>query len=88
MFERLRALCAGEDVVAGIVFPWARLVAKGSPAMSSRLVTPIGLADVASTSRFRAAGLSMVVMPERRMSACVPFEKGLALCSCRCSSGA
>jgi hypothetical protein len=27
----LRVLCAGEDVVAGIVILWARLVAKGSP---------------------------------------------------------
>jgi hypothetical protein len=30
MFVSLRALCAGEDVVAGIVFSSARLVAKGS----------------------------------------------------------
>ena len=30
MFALLRALYAGEDVVAGILFLWARLVAKGS----------------------------------------------------------
>ncbi len=47
--------------------------------INSWLVTPMGLVDVTSRYRFRAAGLSMVVMPERRMSACVPFEKGLAL---------
>jgi len=34
----------------------------------------MGMVDVTSRYRFRAAGLSMVVMPERRMSACVPFE--------------
>ncbi len=45
----------------------------------SWLVTPMGLVDVMSRSRFRAVGLSMVEMPERRMSACVPFGKGLAL---------
>jgi hypothetical protein len=43
------------------------------------LVTPTGLIDVTLRYRLRAAGLSMVVMPERRMSACVPFEKGAAL---------
>jgi hypothetical protein len=32
VFALLCVLCAGEDVVAGIVFFWARLVAKGSPA--------------------------------------------------------
>ncbi len=37
------------------------------------------MVDVTSRYRFRAAGLSMVEMPERRMSACVPFGKGLAL---------
>jgi hypothetical protein len=78
VFELLRALCAGEDVVAGIVFLWARLVAKGSPVeMNSWLVTPIGFVDV--TSQFRAAGLSIVVTPKRRMSACLPSGKGLAL---------
>ncbi len=30
MVELLRALCAGQDVVAGIVFSWARLLVKGS----------------------------------------------------------
>ena len=35
----------------------------------------MGLVDVTSRYRFRAAGLSMVVMPERRMSACVPFDR-------------
>ncbi len=30
MFALLRALYASEDVVAGILFLWARLVAKGS----------------------------------------------------------
>ena len=47
--------------------------------MNSWLVTPMGLVDVTSRYRFRAAGLSMVVMPERRMSACMSFNKGLAL---------
>jgi hypothetical protein len=31
VFALLRARCAGEDVAAGIVILWARLVAKGSP---------------------------------------------------------
>ncbi len=30
MLAFLRALCAGEDVVAGVVLPWARLVAEVS----------------------------------------------------------
>ena len=47
--------------------------------MNSRLLTPMGLVDVTSRYNIRAAGLSMVVMPERRMSACVPLENGLAL---------
>ncbi len=80
LVERLRALCAGEDVVAGIVLPWARLVAKGSPAMSSRLVTSIGLVEVARC-QFRAAGLSMVEMPETRMSALVPSGRASWPCS-------
>ena len=81
VIELLRALCAGEDVVAVIVFLWARLVAKGST-VDELLVgvgDPMGLVDVTSRYRFRAAGLSMVVMPERRMSACLSFVKGLAL---------
>ena len=45
--------------------------------MNSWLVTPIGLVDVTSRYQLRAAGLSMVVMPERRMSACsLPPGKG------------
>ena len=47
--------------------------------INSWLVTPVGVVDVTSRYRFRAAGLSMVVMPERRMSACVPCDKGAAL---------
>ena len=47
--------------------------------INSWLVTPIGLVDVTSRCQFRAAGLSMVVTPERRMSACVPSGKGLGL---------
>jgi hypothetical protein len=77
----LRALCAGEDVVARIVFLWARLAAKGSPVDQLLVGDPIGLVDVTSKCQcqFRAAGLSMVVTPERRMSACLPSGKGLAL---------
>ncbi len=75
----LRALCAGEDVVARIVFLWARLVAQGSPVDELLVVTPIGLVDVTSRCQFRAAGSSMVVTPERRMSACLPSGKGLCL---------
>ena len=37
----------------------------------------LGLVDVTTRSQFRAAGLSMVVSPERRMSACLPSGKGL-----------
>ena len=41
MFALLRALCAGEDVVAGIAFLGARLAARGSPAdQLAGLVTP------------------------------------------------
>ena len=49
--------------------------------INSWLVTPIGLVDVTSRYQFRAAGLSMVVTPEMRMSACsLPSGgKGLAL---------
>ena len=47
--------------------------------MNSWLVTPIGLVDVTSRYQLRAAGLSMVVTPERRMSACLLSEKGLGL---------
>jgi hypothetical protein len=39
-------------------------------ALMKRLITPVGLVDVTSRYQLRAAGLSMVVMPERRMSAC------------------
>ena len=79
MFALLRTLCAGEDVVARIVLLWARLAAKGSPVINSWLVAPIGLVDVTSRYQFRAAGLSMVVTPERRMSACLSSGKGLGL---------
>ena len=68
VFELLRVLCAGEDVVARIVTVDELLVGD-----------PMGLVSVTSRYRFRAAGLSMVVMPERRMSACVSSVKGLAL---------
>ena len=37
----LRALCAGEDVVAGVVLPWARLVAKVSAIDQRLVVTPM-----------------------------------------------
>ncbi len=47
--------------------------------MSCRLVTLIGLVDVTSRYQFRAVGLSMVEMPERRMSAGLPFGKALAM---------
>ena len=47
--------------------------------MNSWLVTPIGLVDVTSRCQFRAAGLSMVVTPERRMSDIKPFREGLGL---------
>ena len=47
--------------------------------MNFWLVTPMGLVDVTSRCQFRAAGLSMVVTPERRMSACLPSGKGLGL---------
>ncbi len=52
-----------------------QLVAKGSTVdeLLVGLVTPLGLVDVTSRYRFRAAGFSMVVMPERRMSACLSF---------------
>ena len=60
MFELLRALCAGEDVVAGIVFTRARLVAKGST-VDELLVgdppKPMRLVDVTTRYRFRADGL-------------------------------
>ncbi len=38
MIALLSALCAGEDVVAGIVFLWARLVANSEDGTSQRLV--------------------------------------------------
>ncbi len=70
VFALLRAHCAGEGVVAGIVFLWARLVAKGSMADELLVGDPhtVGRRDV--EEQFRAAGLSMVVTPERRMSVC------------------
>ncbi len=46
--------------------------------INSWLVTPIGLVDVTSRCQFRAAGLSMVVTPERRMSARFSFGPGRA----------
>ena len=54
----------GEDVIARIVFARARLVVEGR---QHGLMNPVGVLDVMSRYRFRAAGLSMVVMPERRM---------------------
>jgi hypothetical protein len=53
----LRALCAGEDVIAGIVFLWARLATKGSTVDELLVVPPIGLVDVTSRSQFRTARL-------------------------------
>ena len=69
VFALLRALCAGEDVVVGIVFLWARLWPRGSTVDELLVGDPIGLVDVRSRSQLRAAGLSMAVMPERRISA-------------------
>ncbi len=63
--------------MAGIVFSWARLVVQGRPVDQVLVVTPTGLVDVTSRCQFRAAALSMVVTPERRMSAIQPFRKGL-----------
>ena len=57
------ALCAGEDVVAGIVFLWARLAAEGSTVDERLVGDPHGLVDVASRNQARAAGLLMVVTP-------------------------
>jgi hypothetical protein len=80
VFALLRTLCAGEDVVARIVFLWARLAARGSPVDELLVGGLIGLADVTSRYQFRAAGLSMVVTPERKMSACsLSPGKNLAL---------
>ncbi len=47
--------------------------------MNSWLVAPMGLVDVTSRCQFWAVGLSMVEIPERRMSACLPSAKGLGL---------
>jgi hypothetical protein len=47
--------------------------------INSWLVTPMGFGGRDVEVQIPAAGLSIVVMPERRMSACVPFEKGSAL---------
>ena len=69
----------GEDVVARIVIARARLVVEGSTVDELLVGDPMGLVSVTSRYRFRAAGLSMVVMPERKMSACLSFVKGLAL---------
>ena len=82
MFVLLRALCAGEDVVAGIVFLWARLLAKGSAADELLVGDPHVLVDVTSRSQFRAAGLSMVYLtPQRKMSFLRAVRKGLGLWS-------
>ncbi len=75
MFEVLRAHCAGEDVVAGIVFSWARLLVKGSTVDELLVGDPHGVGRRDVERQVRAAGLSMVVMPEmpeRRMS-CLLF---------------
>ena len=72
-----RLALVGEDVIARVVFARARLVVAGARFINSWLVTPMGLVDVTLRYRFRAAGLSTVVMPERRMPACVPKGRGL-----------
>ena len=54
------------------------ITARAARLINSWLVTPMGSVDVTSRYRFWAAGLSTVVMPERRMSACVPSVKGFA----------
>ncbi len=43
-------LCAGEDVIAGIVFSWPGWWPRAARLMNSWLLTPIGLVDV--TSRY------------------------------------
>jgi hypothetical protein len=55
-----------------VVLLWARLVAKGSATDELLVGDPVGLVDVTSRCQLRAAELSMAVMPERRMSACLP----------------
>ncbi len=78
MFELLRALYAGEDVVARIVFTRARLVGKGSTVDELLVGDPHGV-DVTSRYRFRAAGLSMMVMPERMDVCLLVVREGLGL---------
>ena len=87
----LHELCAGEHDVAGIVFLWARLAAKGSTVDEVLVGDPDGFGR-RDVEMFRAAGLSMMVTPEseRRMS--LACRSGRAriwspCCSCRCSSG-
>ena len=79
MLALLRALCAGEDVIAGVVLLWARLVAERSSADELVVGNPIGLVDVTSRCQFRAAGSSMAEMRERRMPPRLPSGQGLAL---------
>jgi hypothetical protein len=59
VFVLLRALCAGEDVASlrGSCSPGPGWWFRAARLMNSWLVTPMGLADVTSRYRFRAAGL-------------------------------
>ena len=53
--------------------------------LRSWLVSPMGLVEVTSICQFLAVGLSMVVMPDKRMSACMlVLAKGLALVAVMC----
>ncbi len=78
MFALLRALCADEDVVAGVVLLWARLVVKAGAVDEVLVGDPhrIGRRDI----EVPVAGRRIVDGGDarKRMSACLPSEKGLA----------
>ncbi len=67
-FALVRTSLRGSSCSSASLPGRARLVVKAGAVVNSWLVTPIGLVDVTSRCQLRAAGLSMVVMPERRMS--------------------
>ena len=79
VFALLRALGIGEDVIARIVFARARLVIEGSTVDELVNGDPNGVGGRDVEVQIPGRRVVEVVMPERRMSACVPFEKGLAL---------
>ncbi len=54
MLALLRALCAGEDVVAGVVLPWARLVAKAGAAALNNITHKVRLTKTEMRSGFRS----------------------------------